>query len=276
MKNLAYYNGEIAPIEELKVPVSDRVCWFGDGVYEAALAKGGAIFTLQEHLDRLYRSAGFIDLLPPVSKTEMAAILNDLVKKVEGETLLVYWQLTRGGALRVHSYDAELKNNFWVTIRPMPLGDTTQKVKQLTAPDNRYLMCNVKTLNLLPNTLAATTAKKAGCYEAVFHRDGRVTEGTHSNIHILKDGVFQTAPADNLILGGITREHTIALCRTFGVPVREAPFTVDEMMSADEVLVGSSTSLCLAASHIDSKPVGGKDEKLLKRLHDALWAEFYA
>ncbi|MGM9641986.1 MAG: aminotransferase class IV, partial [Eubacteriales bacterium] len=109
---------------------------------------------------------------------------------------------------------------------------------------------------------------------AVLHRDSRVTECAHSNVHIIKDGVFRTAPTDNLILAGIARANLIRYCGVLGIPVREEAFTVDEMMDADEVIVSSVSCFCLAAEEIDGKPVGGKAPKLLKALQDMALGEF--
>jgi len=122
--------------------------------------------------------------------------------------------------------------------------------------------------------MAATAAEEAGCYEAVLHRDGRVTECAHSNVHIIKDGVFRTAPTDNLILPGIARANLIRFCKELGVPVCEEPFTLDEMMAADEVIVSSSSAFCLAAEMIDGTPVGGKAPEILNSLRDACIIDF--
>ena len=140
--------------------------------------------------------------------------------------------------------------------------------------DTRFLHCNIKTLNLLPSVMAAQKAKEAGCQEAVFHRGGRVTECAHSNCHILKDGILYTAPADNLILPGIARAHLIRVCKKLEIPVSETPYTLKEMMDADEVLVTSSTKLCVAASEIDGTPVGGRAPEALKNILDAVMDEY--
>ena len=140
--------------------------------------------------------------------------------------------------------------------------------------DTRFFHCNVKTLNLIPSVIASENAKQAGCDETVFHRSGRVTECAHSNVHIIKDGVFVTAPTDNLILPGIARAHLIKACRKLGIPVSETPYTLDELMNADEIIVSSSGSLCLAAEEVDGKAVGGKAPELLKKLQDEVLREF--
>jgi D-alanine transaminase len=275
MRNLGYYNGESGPIEEMRVPMSDRVCFFGDGVYDTAVSHNEVIFALDEHVDRFFRSAGLLEMTPPLSKRELGGLLNELNAKVDGPTKFVYWQLTRGTAPREHAFAAGLKPNLWVTVTPTALQDRLDPVKLITLEDTRFLHCNIKTLNLLPNVLAAEKARRAGAAEAVFHRGGRVTECAHSNVHILKDGVFQTPPADNLILGGITRLHLLAMCKKLGIPAKEEPFTLEELFNADEIVVSACTRSCLPASHIDGKPVGGKAPGLLKKLQDGMLAEFY-
>ena len=135
----------------------------------------------------------------------------------------------------------------------------------------------MKTLNLLPTVLASIQATDAGMDEAIFHRGDRVTECAHSNVSILrKDGTLQTAPADRLILPGVARAHLLRLCESLGVPVLEEPFTVKEMIEADEIIVTASGTLCRPVGEIDGIPVGGKAPILLKTLQDALLGDFMA
>ncbi|MDR0562322.1 MAG: aminotransferase class IV [Spirochaetaceae bacterium] len=275
MTNLGYYNGEYGPLEEMRIPMNDRVCWFGDGVYEATPCVNHIIFTLDEHIDRFFKSAAMLDMTPELTKTQLAELLRRLILKVDSPDQFVYWQLTRGTASRTHTFPEHSSPNLWVMLRPLTLSNIYEKIKLITAEDTRFLHCNIKTLNLLPNVMASEKAKQAGSQEAIFHRGERVTEGSHSNVHILKDGVFQTAPADNLILPGIARAHLIAHCRKLGIPVSETPFTVSEMFNADEVMTSSASTFCLSASHIDGIAVGGKAPVLLRRLQDSVLAEFH-
>ena len=140
--------------------------------------------------------------------------------------------------------------------------------------DTRFLHCNIKTLNLIPAVIASQRAKEAGCAETVFHRNGRVTECAHSNVHIIREGTFVTAPTDNLILPGIARKHIIAACKKLGIPVSETPYTIDDLKNADEIMISSAGSLCLAAEEIDGKKVGGKAPKILKSIQDEVLREF--
>ena len=275
MKDLGYYNGEYDLIENMKIPMNDRVCYFGDGVYDATYSRNHNIFALDEHIDRFFNSAGLLRIKIPYTKEELKELLKEMVKKVDCGEQFVYWQITRGTQMRNHAFPPEdVKANLWIVLRPCEIKDMSKKLKLITVEDTRFLHCNIKTLNLLPSVMAAQKTEEAGCDEAVFHRGDRVTECAHSNVSIIKDGVFKTAPTDHLILPGIARAHIIKMCKKFNIPVDETPFTLSELMDADEVIVTSSGQFCMAAYEIDGKPVGGKAQELVKKLQDALLEEF--
>ena len=274
MKNLGYYNGKFGEIEEMSIPMNDRVCYFGDGVYDATYSRNYKIFALDEHVDRIYNSARLLSMNITETKEEMKAILLEMVQKMDTGENFVYWQVTRGTGKRNHAFPENVGTNLWITISHKDIVDTYKKIKLITMEDTRFFHCNVKTLNLIPSVIASENAKQAGCDETVFHRSGRVTECAHSNVHIIKDGVFVTAPTDNLILPGIARAHLIKACRKLGIPVSETPYTLHELMNADEIIVSSSGSLCLAAEEVDGKAVGGKAPEILKKLQDEVLREF--
>ena len=273
MKNLGYYNGVYGEIEMMTVPMGDRGGYFGDGVYDATYSRNYKIFALDEHIDRFFNSAALLKINVCHSKQEISDILYEMVKKMDTGNNLLYWQVTRGTAVRNHVFP-EGKSNLWVMITPKEIEPVYKKVALTTMEDTRFLHCNIKTLNLIPNVIASERAKQLGCSETVFHRGERVTECAHSNIHIIKDGIFHTAPTDHYILPGIARAHLIHACKALGYGVDEHPFTVDEMMNADEVIVTASGSLCLAAEKIDGKKVGGKAPEILKTLQDYVFNEF--
>lgn len=273
MKTLGYYNGTYDELENMKIPMNDRVCFFGDGVYDAGPSHNYRIFALDEHVDRFFNSAAMLRIQMPCTKEELKTLLKDLVKKMDTGDLFVYYQVTRGTGIRNHEF-TDGPGNLWVTLKPAPVPSIWEKINLITVEDTRFFHCNIKTLNLIPNVMAAQRAKEEGCGEAVFHRGDRVTECAHSNCHILKGGRLITAPADHLILPGIARAHLIRMCEKLEIPVDERPFTVAEMMGADEVLVTSSSKFCLSAGQIDGIPVGGKAAGLLERLQSALEEEF--
>ncbi len=276
MKELGYYNGTIGELEEMKVPMNDRACWFGDGVYEAELCRNYRIFALDEHVDRLFRSASMLRIEMPVTKPELKQLLNALAGKMDTGDLLVYYQVTRGTAPRSHAFPETGKANLWVTMTPHEVRESKEPVSLITAEDTRYLHCNVKTLNLIPSVMANQQAKEAGCYECVLYRPGgRVTECSHSNVHILQNGVFRTAPADELILPGIARARLLRACGRLGIPVSETPFSLEDLYGADEILTSSSGNLCTRACRVDGRAAGMKREDLFEALHAAVYGEFY-
>jgi len=274
MKNLAYYNGKYAPLEELTVPALDRAVYFGDGVYEAAVFVGGVPFGMGDHLARFERSMGFVKIAKPMELDEVDAVVRELCRQVGGEGI-VYWQATRGTAPRTHTFPENVPSNLLAWAKSKPIGDVSKKLTLITQPDIRYKMCNVKTLNLMPNVMASQAAKDAGCDEAVFVRDGYVTEGSHTNMHIIKEGKLITHPNCELILPGTVRKQMLELCAKLGIEVIERPFTVDEMKDADEVLITSSTSFIRSASTLDGAPIGGRAADVVERLLSAYieWVE---
>ncbi len=276
MRDIGYYNGKTGPIESMTIPMNDRVVYFGDGVYDATYEADGTIFALEDHIDRFYSSCAKMEIPFSLPKDELAGILQGLVDQVDGGVShMVYWQATRGTGMRSHAFPGpDVPANLLATVRPIPLRAIDRKCKLIVMDDTRFLHCDVKTLNLLPSVIASQRAKEAGCDETVFHRNGRVTECAHSNIHIIEDGTFRTAPLNNLILPGTARKHLLKLAEKHGIPTDERAFTLDELLAADEVIISSAGTLCNSVTEIDGKPVGGKDPKTLKTLQDAAVAYF--
>lgn len=275
MKNLGYYNGKFGELEDMAIPMNDRVCYFGDGVYDATYSYNHKIYALDDHVGRFFESAALLDINLPLNEPELKALLSDMVKKVDDGEQFVYWQATRGTQIRGHAYEPGMEANIWIVLRPCPIKDVKQRIKVITVEDTRYLHCNIKTLNLIPNVMAAQKAEALGCQEAVFHREGRVTECAHSNVSILKDGVFIAPPFDNLILPGVTLRRIIKQCHRLGIPVRQQPFSLCDMLSADEMIISSAGQLALGVFEVDGRPAGGKAPDLLKNIQDALLEEFF-
>ena len=275
MQAIAYYDGKIGAPDELMVPFNDRVHFFGDGVYDATVGANGKVYLLQDHLDRFYTSAKALDIHIPMEKAALGELLTDLLGKVDGTTHFVYWQVTRGINDRNHVYPEGMPGKLWVMIRPNHLNDPDVPIRLVTAPDTRFYHCNIKTLNLIPSVMAAQDAARRGVQETVFHRDGIVTECAHSNVSILKDGVFYSHPNDELILRGIAKTHMIQACYRLGITVMEKPYTLDDLRAADEIIVTSSSNFCLHACELDGAPAGGKDPGTLKAIQDAVLQEYY-
>lgn len=276
MKYVGYYNGEIGPLEEMKIPMLDRAVYFGDGCYDATTFANNHIFAVNDHLDRFYNGCRLLEIPFGMSREELTAELQKCIDLCELDHGLLYWQCSRGTGYRQHNFlGPESKPNLMIFTMPNEMIPFDQTFRLISMEDTRFLHCNIKTLNLIPSVIGYQRCVEAGCQETVFHRGERVTECAHSNILMIRDGVLCSPPRDNLILPGITLKHLLMLAEANGIPTREAPFTMDELRDADEVIVSSSGGLCIRAVELDGKPVGGKDPVTLKKLQDA-YAEYYA
>ena len=274
--NVGYYNGEMGPLEEMKVPMGDRALYFGDGIYEATCVANRVPFALDDHLDRMYNSLRLMEIPFTMGREEIKAELQKVIDAAEeAPCLFLYWQISRGVCMRNHPFPgAEVKPTLMIYVKPVTMKDMNKRYKLISMADIRYKLCNIKTLNLIPSVLANQRAVERGCDEAVLHRGSRVTECAHSNISMLKDGVLHTAPTDELILPGITRKHLLQLCAANGIPVVEAPYSMVELMNADEIIVSSSSALLMGVESIDGIPVGDKDPRCLRLLQDAYREKF--
>ena len=274
MKDLAYYNGKITAIDDMMIPANDRGFYFGDGIYEAAMVFDHKIFALQDHLDRMFNSAAMLRIELPYTKEEVGALLTDLVQKLESSCQFLYWQVTRGTSPRNHLFPGEgVSSNLYVYSKPWSGVQMSDEYRLISIPDTRFYHCNIKTLNLIPNVMAAQQASEAGCNETVFVRDGFVTECSHSNISMVKDGVFITHPLDNLILPGTERKHIIHYCGELGIPVEERAFTLEELYTADEILVTSTSHPSMRAMELNKRAVGMKNPELIQKLRDKYLSE---
>ena len=275
-KNVGYYNGEMGPLEEMKVPMGDRALYFGDGIYEATCVANRVPFAMDDHLDRMYNSLRLLEIPFKKDRDWVKAELQKVIDAAEDSPVhFLYWQISRGTCPRSHPFPPkEVEPALMITIRPHQMKSMDRPYRLISLEDNRFKLCNIKTLNLIPSVLANQRAVERGCDEAVLHRGTRVTECAHSNISILKDGVLRTAPTDELILPGITRKHLLALAREHGIPVEETPFSMVELMNADEAIVTSSSALCMGVESIDGIPVGGRDRERFHLLQSACMEEF--
>ena len=188
MENLGYYNGKFGPLVEMQVPMLDRVCFFGDGCYDATYSRTHVSYALDEHLERFYNSAALLGIRLTQTKAEMGALLTEMVKKVDCGEQFVYWQVTRGTAMRNHAYPDpdKVPANLWIVLTPCSVQDTYKKINLITTEDTRFLHCNIKPLNQLPSSMVAQ--RPAGYLLAVLNAcavlgqqptAGRVREARH-------------------------------------------------------------------------------------------------
>lgn len=247
----SYYNGEFKNKDDIRIGLSDRAIFFGDGIYDAAIGRNGKIFMLDEHIERFFKNLNFLEIPFSHSRSELKELILKTVTLSSELSYFVYFQLTRYSEERLHSYPASNLSNLLITVSPFNLADSAKRLKLITVDDKRHSLCNIKTLNLLPAVLASHQAEMQGADEAVFIKDKIVTECSHSNIHIIRDSVLITHPLDNSILPGISRLHLLNVCERLGIKYIEKKFTVDDMLSADEVIVTSSSKLAMPVYKIN-------------------------
>jgi D-alanine transaminase len=279
-----YLNGQYLPIEEAKISVLDRGFIFGDGVYEVIPVYSRKAFRLEEHLRRLQHSLDGIRLANPHSNAEWAAIIKQIIAHNTGEDQSLYLHITRGVARRDHAFPSPpVQPTVFVMSNPLltPPAELLQSgIACITAPDNRWLRCDIKAIALLPNVLLRQMAVDAGCAETILIRpesmtDGAfMTEGAASNIFAVKNGTLLAPPKNNLMLPGITYDVVLELAAANGIPHEVRRIAVAEVFAADELLLTSSTKEVLAITQLDGKQVGtGKPGAVFAQLH-ALYQDF--
>lgn len=259
MPEIAYINSTFIPLEKAFVPINDRGYLFADGIYEVIVTRNGKPFLIQEHLERLQQSADELLLELPHSLSEFIEIIDHGIKKAGFNETMVYIQLTRGIEPRRHNYSADIKANLTMTFRPHPEYDPQlirEGVAIITVPEIRWSRCDIKSIALLPNIMMKQKAVEMGCQEAVFvTKEGIVREGTASNIFFIKNKILYTPSADQHILGGISRNYILQQAAAHGLEQVERECTLQEVLSADEVFITSSTVDLLPVIKIDETTI---------------------
>jgi D-alanine transaminase len=258
---IVYLNGEYLLLEEARVSVEDRGFLFADGIYEVVRFYGGRPFRLGAHLQRLQRSSrqGLLPLHGGV------ADLPRIIERVRSDNDLqdaeIYVQCTRGPAHpRGHPFPTQPAPTLLVMpvpIHALPSGALTRGLSAVTTADIRWRHCDIKSIMLLPNVMAKQQARDQGAFEAIFVRDGVVTEGASTNVFAVINGLLRTHPADQDILAGISRQVVLELASELGLEADEKPFTLDQLYSAEEAFLTSTTVEVLPVSQVDHQPLGG-------------------
>ena len=277
---MIYLNGEWMPIEDAKIPVLDRGFIFGDGIYEVIPVYRRKPFRGQGHMQRLARSLAAVAIPNPYSEVRWMELIAEIIARQPFENQAVYFQVTRGVAKRDHAFPKESTPTVFMMSNPLatPSDETYAKgVSCVTATDNRWLRCDIKSTSLLGNVLMRQFAADRDAIETIMFRDGLLTEASASNVLIVKDGVIASPQKDNLILPGITLDATIDLARESGLPLEMRPITEAEVRNADEVWLSSSTKEVLPVTLLDGKPVGhgdgvGKPGPMLAKMRAAYQA----
>ncbi|WP_447978174.1 D-amino-acid transaminase [Candidatus Nitrospira bockiana] len=259
MGDIGFLNGVFMPLEEARVSVEDRGFQFGDGVYEVVRTYRGRPFHLDLHLQRFERSAKALDLALPYSTAQWRDYIQEGMARAGYAESKVYLQVTRGVAPRDHGFPVAVQPTAVMTIRELrPLVADLQAagVAAMTTEDLRWGRCDIKSVNLLANVLARQRAREAGVFEAIFVRQGIVTEGSVSNVLMVKGGRIRTPPEGPMILSGVTRQIVLDLARAEGITVEECEMALDEFRAADEICLTGTTVEVLPVVRLDGVPIG--------------------
>jgi D-alanine transaminase len=270
---MIYLNGEFMPIEQAKISVLDRGFIFGDGVYEVIPVYSRRPFRLAEHLARLQASLDAISLANPHPSAKWSELVGKIIAGNPWEDQNVYLQITRGAAKRDHAFPKGLKPTVFLMASELipPSAELVRTgAKAIVLPDFRWLRCDIKSTSLLGNCLLRTLAAEAGCVEAILVRDGWLTEASASNVFVVKKGTALAPPKSHLILPGITYDVVLEILRDEGMLHEIRPVSEDELRSADEIWVTSSSREVLPITALDGRPVGsGKPGPVGARVYDA-------
>ena len=263
---IIYLNGAYLAKADARVSVDDRGFLFGDGVYEVTRVVRGQLFAHERHLQRLDRGLRELQLGWPAGfgTTELTAVSERLLRDNDllGGEAMIYVQITRGGEgiQRQHVFPPAGTPStvfVWVSRFKSPDELRVRGAAAITVPDVRWLRCDLKTIQLLPNLLAKQQAAAAGAYDALQIRDGIVTEGAHTNAFAVLDGTLRTHPTGPHILPGITREIVLEMAAEAGIPVREEAVRAAELPRLTELFFTGTTTDVMPVARLDGQPVGG-------------------
>jgi D-alanine transaminase len=274
---IAYLNGQFLPRAEAKISADDRGFLFADGVYEVVRVYGGRIFEGAGHWKRLARSLDELKIAAPAG-LDYQALATELIGRngLRGAEATVYLQITRGAAPRLHVFPDPATPPtvyaFAAPFTPHP-EKMTGGVRVILTADQRWSRCDIKSVSLLPNILAAQMAREHGAEEAVLIRDGLITEGSKTNFAAVFDGQLVTHPRNNFILGGVTLDLVLRLCRELGIRVKESGIVAADLKTAQEAMLFGTTAEVMPVIRVDDWMVGsGTPGPMTRRLQEAFRA----
>jgi D-alanine transaminase len=268
---MIYLNGSFIPIEDARISVLDRGFIFGDGVYEVIPVYSHRPFRLTEHLHRLQKSLDGIQLRNPYTDIEWTELVEQIIARNEGDDQYLYLQVTRGVAPRDHAFPREVIPTIFIMSSPLVVASKeliVAGVSAITANDNRWSRCDIKATSLLPNVLLRQMAVDSGATETLLLREGFLTEGSASNVFVVKDELLLAPPKSHLMLPGITYDVVLELADKYQIPYEIREISEYDIRIADELLLTSSTKEIMPITLLDGKKVGsGKPGGIFAQLY---------
>lgn len=274
MPDIAYVNGCFGPLADAVVSIEDRGFQFGDGVYEVIRTYRGQPFSIGAHLARLERSAQALQLSTGHTTAQLTSLIHEGLRLGRFPETKIYLQITRGQAPRDHPFPIDLAPTTVLTFRefhPLDASVRNAGVRAVAIDDIRWGRCDIKSVNLLANVLARQRATDAGAFEAILIREGLVTEGSVSNVVIVRNGAIQTAPEGHRILSGVTRAIVLELAKKEGIPASETFVTRQELLEASEVFLTGTTVEVLPVVRIDEHVIGTGSPGAIAQLLACRW-----
>jgi len=260
-QQIVYLNGSYLPMMESQISTQDRGFLFGDGVYEVIPVYQRKLFRFDAHIQRLKNSLTATSIINPFSDSEWLEMLETLIAKHDWQDQYIYLQVTRGVQMQRDHLPADcLTPTIYAYTNPLkPVAENIIEngIKVVSLDDIRWLRCDIKAITLLPNVMMKLAAKSQGADDAILiTREGNISEGTASNTFIVKDGALITPPNSNQILPGITRMVIESIATEYNIPMLEKNITLDDLNSADEIWLSSSTKEALPVTQLNGQAVG--------------------
>jgi branched-chain amino acid aminotransferase len=274
---MIFLNNKLVRKDKAMISVFDHGFLYGDGIYETLRSYNGMVFMLDEHIERLYRSASLIQLT--IHKN------TDAIKKAVYQTLranrlreaVVRMTVSRGAGPA--GLDPELCKRptfviFATQFRKYPEQCYRKGVKISIVKTRRNIISalnpQIKSLNFLNNVLAKIEAKNENAFEALMlNYRGYLAEGTVSNVFFVKDESLYTPGLNAGILGGITRKAVLDIARKCGFKIRQGKFRKNAIYGAEEVFLSNTTMEVMPVSHVDNVRIGTRAGKTTKLFHQA-------
>lgn len=275
--DVLYFNGRFTTTAERVIGVEDRGFQFGDGIYDVVKFLSSRTIFAREHYARMNEGLRELEIDNPWSEAGFLRLCGDVLERTAFGDGILYAQVTRGESQRAHFYPDGMTPTSLVYSRSFAFPDARQKeigIRTVTAEDQRWKRCCVKSINLLANALAKKKAQRAGAAEALLVADGQVREGATSSFFAVLNGRLVTYPTDPEILPGVVRNHVIGLALSEKIRVDERPVREDELYNLEEAFITSTTQGVMPVTEIDDRVIGnsrrGEITEQLQKLYDAL------
>ena len=276
--SICYVNGSYEEKNSAMISIQDRGFNFSDGVYEVMSFFGNQVINFDKHVKRLAKSLDGLRIQKPLTNYKsLELILKKLIKLNKLDKGFVYLQITRGSSSRNHLFPKSSKPNVVIFTFTAKLDNKLilNGVKVRLTEDLRWKRCDIKSISLLPNVLEKQNAFEKGMYESWQKRKNFITEGSTSNAFIVnRNGFIQTHPANNFILGGVTRDTLIEIAKKNKIKVIEKAFSSSDLFSSKEAFLTSTTAKILPVVKINEKTIGngkpGQMTQVLIKKYDEL------